>query len=183
MPKKVEKSSITAKRITSLRKHAALTQRELAEKMGGISAGLIKLMETDRARITEATMKKYTDFFHCSAEYITGAKAVPYSDAMQILMSLPDVMREELMFQGDLRALITRKISAGRISTLAFQGRIDEDELFSRAYDHMIRFVEDELRKAEAAGDVFEGPLPGAAKVRGPEQEQEKEQEQKEGTL
>ena len=165
MPRKAEKRpGITGQRIASLRRRAELTQQELADQMNArgltISAGLIKLMEAGRASVTDRTIEKYMAFFRCSREYITGEDASPYTGALRSLTS--ETVKEELIFRAGLAALIHRSVSPDRIGALAFHGKLDETDLYSRAYDHMIRFVEAELRKAEeAAGEDL--PPAGAA--------------------
>lgn len=154
MPRKAEKKpGITGQRIASLRRRAELTQEELADRMNRrgitISAGLIKLMEAGRASVTDQTMEKYMDFFQCSREYLTGEDASPYTGFLRILTS--ETVKEELVFQAGLAALIHRSVSPERIGALAFHGKLNEADLYGRAYDHMISFVEAELRRAEKA--------------------------------
>lgn len=158
MPRKAEYvPGIEGKRITSLRKQRELTQQELADRMNArgltISAGLIKLMEAGRATVTESTIEKYAAFFQCTPEYIRGTDSSPYTGFLRALTS--DTVKEQLLFESGLRALIHRSVSPVRIGTLAAGGKLDEEDLYRRAYEHMIQFVEAELRKTEEdAGDL-----------------------------
>lgn len=159
MPKQRRKRTITAERITALRRRTGLTQDEFAEKIG-ISAGLIKYMETGDRSLTAANMEKYVDYFKCPPEYITGEDDCPYTGMKRALMLLLEDENSELNFQSALRTLILRDIPREKIYPLAAKGLIDEYRLFKEAYTHMIAFIQEELRKAEEK-DEHPDELPG----------------------
>lgn len=161
MPRKRRKSTIMAERITTLRKQKCLTQEELAREIG-ISSGLIKYMETGDRSITPASLKKYADYFQCSPEYITGEDDCPYTGPLRILMTLSGPALDAVAFRSGLRALVSKDIPLDTMDALALKGMIDEEQLLRDAYNCMVQFLQEELRKA---GERDEHPeeLPGAA--------------------
>lgn len=147
MPKKRRKRTITAERITALRRRTGLTQDEFAEKIG-ISPGLIKYMETGDRSLTAANMEKYVDYFKCPPEYITGEDDCPYTGITRALALLSEDAWDKMRFRSALRALVSKDIPPAEIDILVLKGLIDEDQLLKEAYTHMITFLREELRKA-----------------------------------
>lgn len=166
MPKKREKPIPKwSERLKELRLSTGKSQREFAEetrKTIGISAGAVSRLEVGDLPLSEDIKLKYADYFRCSPEYITGEDDCPYTGAMRALMMLSGKARDEMASRGALRALVSKDIPLDTMDALALKGMIDEEQLLRDAYNCMVQFLQEELRKA---GERDEHPeeLPGGA--------------------
>lgn len=78
-----------ADRIRQLRKDNALTQTQLASRLG-IDRTTLTKYETGERKPDVATLYKLADFFHVSLEYLTGRTSLP--DSVQTTVALEELL-------------------------------------------------------------------------------------------